>query len=186
VESKVQHVLVLDPDRLCGAMITQTVRGVFPAARVQNESDPAVAAIRLAEGGINLLVVAVRTFDLDIITLLGVWAEHDVDHTRVLLIAPQGNSSAMLALQSLPIHGVFDSTHGDLRELEIACRLVGHGGRYFSETAPARKPAAPTLSNPSTPRAMITTDDRAMRDLRVQMPTARPENTNIPFWRRAR
>jgi DNA-binding NarL/FixJ family response regulator len=186
VESKVQHALVLDPDRLCGAMITQTVRGVFPAACVQNESDPAIAAVRLADGGIDLLVVAVRTFDLDIITLLGVWAEHDADHTRVLLIAPQGNSSAMLALQSLPIHGIFDSTHGDLRELEIACRLVGRGGRYFSESAPAHKPGASALPNPITPHATTTADDRAMLDLRVQMPTAQPQNTNIPFWRRAR
>jgi DNA-binding NarL/FixJ family response regulator len=186
VESKVQYALVLDPDRLCGAMITQTVRGVFPAARVQNESDPAVAAVRLAEGGIDLLVVAVRTFDLDIITLLGVWAEHDVDRTRVLLIAPQANSSAVQALQSLPIHGVFDSTHGDLRELEIACRLVGHGGRYFSDSIAAPKPGASALPNPNGPHAMTSADERAMIDLRVQMPTAQPENTNIPFWRRAR
>src|SRR5690348_3564093 len=103
--TELQRVLVLDPDRLCGAMIAQTARQVFQSSQVEYEAEPAVAAVRLAEEQIDLFLVAVRGFDLDILTLLGVWAEHDPRRTRVLVIAPQANCSAMMALRSLPISG---------------------------------------------------------------------------------
>jgi DNA-binding NarL/FixJ family response regulator len=183
--SNSHRVLVLDPDRLCGAMIVETVRRVFPGSRVDCESEPAAAAGFLAEGTFDLFVVAVRGFDLDIITLLGVWAEHDAERTRVLVVAPQPNCSAILALQTLPIHGVFDSSQGDLRELEVACRLVDRGGTYFSQTVRGQMERSARVRGAQLPQAVTSGDDRAMIDLRVHLPTPHPENSNIPKWRRA-
>lgn len=179
--SQILRVLVLDTDRLCGAMITETVRNEYPTSQVDYEADPATAAASLTEGTIDLMVVAVRGFDLDVITLLGVWAEHDVDRTRVLVIAPTGNSSALLALQTLPIHGVFDSAQGDLHELELACRVVGRGGTYFSKTVRLKMERSARARSSAR---HLTADQRAMIDLQVPMPTTRLENTNVPKWRR--
>jgi DNA-binding NarL/FixJ family response regulator len=185
-KTELQHVLVLDPDRLCGAMIAQTARRVFPDADVDYESEPAVAAVRLAERPVDFLIVAVRGFDLDILTLLGVWAEHNVQHTRVLVVAPQANCSALLALQTLPINGIFDSTHGDLAELEVACRAIADGQAYWSSTVRARmeKPQAATKVIASPAPLRRAPPERGMAYLRVDMPCERPVNSNIPLWRR--
>jgi hypothetical protein len=136
---EVHEILVLEPDRLRGAVIARTTSRLFPSARVYCESDPSVAAVLLAEHAIELFIVAVRGFDLDIVTLLGVWAEHNVGETRVLLMTPDPQSNVLTALRSLPINGVFDSSCSDLRELEFACVAVASGATYVSRSVRERQ-----------------------------------------------
>ncbi len=131
----VQDVLVLEPDPLCGAMIAQTAGAVFPSARIHCETLPAEAAAVLAERQVSLFIVTLRRFDFDILTLLGVWAEHDTNCTRVLVITPDATSSAVAALQSLPIHGIVDLRQTDFQELERAFRTVAGGATYWSRSA---------------------------------------------------
>jgi DNA-binding NarL/FixJ family response regulator len=130
----VREILVLETDRLCGAVLVQAAKRVFPAAKLHSESEPAVAAVLLADHPIDLFIVAVRGFDLDIITLLGVWAEHDTKRTRVLVVTPNASSHAIVALRGLPIAGIFDSSWSDLKDLEFAMSAVGGGKPYFSDT----------------------------------------------------
>ena len=131
----VQHVLILEPDPLRGTMIAQSVRSALPSARVQLESVPGNAAAVLAENDVALFIVTLHGFDLDILTLLGVWAEHDVRRTRVLIVTPDANSSAIAALGSLPIHGIVDLRQADFQELERAFRLVLRGDNYRSRSS---------------------------------------------------
>ncbi len=130
-KTDLKEILVLEPDRLRGAVVARAVSKTFPTARVYCESEPALAAKMLAERDVELFVVALRGFDLDILTLLGVWAEHAVGHTRVLVMTPDVHSTAVTALRSLPVTGVFDSSSSDLRELEFACRTVASGATYW-------------------------------------------------------
>ena len=131
---QLQEILVLDPDRLRGAVVARSVSKTFPAARVYCESEPSVAASILAQHDIELFLVAVRGFDLDILTLLGVCATHNQGRTRVLVMTPEPHSTALDALRSLPITGVFDSRSSNLRELERACRLIANGFTYRSRS----------------------------------------------------
>ena len=130
-KTELQAILVLEPDRLRGAVVARAVSRMFSSARVYCESQPATAARILAEEDIDLLIVAIRGFDLDILTLLGVWAEHGVGSTRVLVMTSDMESAALSALRSLPITGVYDSRTGNLEELEFACRAVASGNTYW-------------------------------------------------------
>ena len=129
--SELQPILVLEPDRLRAAIVARAVSRVFAGARVYCESDTGVAAKILAEQDIGLFIVGLRGFDLDILTLLGVWAEQAAARTRVLIMTPHIASTAVMALRTLPITGIFDSSSGDLRELEFACRTVASGETYW-------------------------------------------------------
>lgn len=123
----IREILVLESDRLCGAVISRTLRGTFPDARVHCKNDIATAAETLSRGDVDLFVVTIRGFDLDVLTLLGVWAEHQAERTRVLVITPNANSSAMAALRGLPISGVFDSSCRSMRDLEALCCAIANG-----------------------------------------------------------
>lgn len=116
-------------------MIAQSAKTALPDASVHLESVPANAAALLADRDIALFVVTLHGFDLDILTLLGVWAEHDPRRTRVLVITPDANSSAIAALASLPIHGIVDLRQSDFQELERAFRVVLAGATYRSRSA---------------------------------------------------
>ncbi len=133
-KTDVQEVLILEPEPLCGAVIAQTAGIVFPGANVHLETEPAMAAAILAERPIGMFIVALRGFDLDILTLLGVWAEHDANRARVLVITPDANSAALMAIRTLPIAGVYDSSNSDLPELEFAFRAIARGASYWSSS----------------------------------------------------
>jgi DNA-binding NarL/FixJ family response regulator len=174
-KTEVQEILVLEPDRLCGAIVAQTVSRLFPNARVHCETEPSVAAVLLAEHAIDLFIVALRGFDLDVITLLGVWADHDANYTRVLIVTPDVNSAALRTIERLPVMGVFDSSRGDLRDLEDACRAVASGHcfpRCGRDVAPGNA-------------ADDSTTDAAFNDaVRVDVPNpGRPVNSSVPRWR---
>lgn len=136
-----QNVLILEPDPLRGAMIAQSAKAALPGASVHLESVPAEAAAILAEQDVALFIVTLHGFDLDILTLLGVWAEHAPRRTRVLVVTPDANSSAIMALGSLPIHGIVDLRQTDFQELERAFRVVLSGATYRSRSAMAKWPA---------------------------------------------
>lgn len=129
--AEVREILVLETDRLRGAVVARTLSRVFPHARVYSEHLTTVAAKVLADNPIDLFVVAVRGFDLDVLTLLGVWAQHAEPQTRLLVMTPDVNSAAMKAIQTLPVAAVFDCSHANLRELEFACRAVASGKPYW-------------------------------------------------------
>lgn len=131
-ENNVHEVLILEPSRLRGAMLAQSARAALPGARVYCESEPAAAAVTLSERPVGLFVVAVSGRKLDTATLLRAWADCDVRRTRVLVVTPQAQSTALAALGSLPVTGIFDSSCGDLREFEFALRAVSRGVAYWS------------------------------------------------------
>lgn len=129
--SEITEILVLETDRLRGAVIARTVSRVFPTARIYAEHLTSEAAQVLAGRRIDLFLVALRGFDLDVLTLLGVWAQHADERTRLLVMSPDVNCAAMRAVRTLPISAVFDSSRADLRELEFACRAVAAGRPYW-------------------------------------------------------
>jgi len=145
----VREILVLETDRLRGTVIARTISRVFPTARVYTEHKTNSAAQVLAECQIDLFVVALRGFDLDVLTLLGVWAQHATPQTRLMIMTPDVNCAAMRAAASLPIAAVFDCSRGDLRELEFACRAVASGRPYWCPAlVTAGHLAAAAVENP--------------------------------------
>lgn len=134
-----REVLILEPDRLCAAVITRCAGDALPKATIHCVSEPAEAAKLLAKGTIRLFIAGIRGFDLDILTLLGVWAEHEAANTRVLVVTPEVNSTAVVALKALPLSGIFDSGTNNLRELEFAIRIVATGGLYFAQPEAAHR-----------------------------------------------
>lgn len=149
--SDIQQILVLDADRLCGAVLARTVSTIFPSARVYCESAPNVAASLLAEESIDFLVVSVRGFDLDVITLLSVWSEREAPRAPVLVVTPDAGSTAVVAVRTLPVGGIFDSSSSDLREFEAACHLVASGSVYLSPAALKLDLAAAPIALPRMP-----------------------------------
>lgn len=141
-KKEVRHILVLESDRVCAAQLTRTASSVFPQAHVQHETEPAAAAVYLAQQEVDFFIPVLRDFDLDLITLLGVWAEHDADRTRTLVVTPNSNSAAVAAARALPICGVFEIGAGDLREFEWACRVIAGGGAYWSIRPTEDEPVA--------------------------------------------
>jgi DNA-binding NarL/FixJ family response regulator len=136
---RINEILLLDPDGLCRALLAESLGRTFPGARIHAEREPAKAAEILTDHGVDLFVVAVRGFDLDAITLLGVWAEHQAERVPVLVVTPDVDSTAMLALRDLPITGVLDSSCSDLGEFATACAAVARRLSYRSRSA---KPVA--------------------------------------------
>jgi DNA-binding NarL/FixJ family response regulator len=136
-----QEILVLETDVEQGAVVARLISRLFPAARVYCESTPTRAAAVLSEGTIDLFVVAVRGFDIDVLTLLGAWADHGSSCTRVVVMSPDLRSNAVAALRCLPIQGWVNATAA-IEELEVACRSVAKGGTYSSlATAGSRRMA---------------------------------------------
>lgn len=167
---------MLEPDRLCGAIVSQTVSRLYPQARVHCETEPSVAAVLLAERAIDLFIVALRGFDLDVITLLGVWADHDAHYTRVLVVTPHANCAALRTIEGLPILGVFDSSRGDLHDLETACVAVVNGCRFRGTPEPEC----------GTPKSMGCSyvHARYTEPASVDLPLIHPRaNANTPRWR---
>lgn len=132
---RINEILLLEPDGLCRTLLAESLGRTFPGARIHAEREPVKAAEILTDHGVDLFVVAVRGFDLDAITLLGVWAEHQSERVPVLVVTPDVDSTAMLALRDLPITGVLDSSCSDLREFVAACLAVSCGVRYRSRSA---------------------------------------------------
>ena len=132
-------------------MLAESLGRTFRGATIHAEGNPAVAAEILTERGVGLFVVAVRGFDLDAITLLGVWAEHQSHCVPALVVTPDIDSTAMLALRALPIPGIFDSSCGDIREFEDACATVACGLPYRSRTARAVMAAKAVIRNEGKP-----------------------------------
>ena len=183
-KADVQEVLVLEPEPLCGAVIAQTARTVFPGARVHRETEPSAAAIVLAERPIGLFIVAMRGFDLDVLTLLGVWAEHDASRTRVLVVTPDANSAALMAIRSLPIAGVYDSRSSDLTELEDAFRAVARGCGYWSRSV--RQTIKAIAGTELTPIEVIDDETFIFRRAKAHFRHTRPNRwrnrSNPPRW----
>lgn len=128
----VQEILILEPDRLCAAVLANSVHTVFPDVILHCEADPNLAAVALAERQIDLFVATLRGFDLDIMTLLGVWADQKPRRTRVLVVTPNADSVPLAAVRALPISGIFHWNEGDLGELESALRIIASGSSYWS------------------------------------------------------
>ncbi|HVU32301.1 MAG TPA: hypothetical protein VHE61_02630 [Opitutaceae bacterium] len=175
---EIQEILILEPDRMCAAVLARTAEQVFPDAQIQSEMDPSMAAAALADRTIDLFVVTVRSFDLDIITLLGVWADQPTRGTRVLVVTPNGNSAPLAAVRMLPISGIFDWGRGDLCELEFALRVVATGSNYWSRAV--RKPVSATALREDSvtpwPNETPGTHDDG------SMPPRFPQRSRPPRW----
>lgn len=179
----VQEVLILEPEPLCGAVIAQTAAAVFRRARVHRESDPSAAAIVMAQRQIEIFIVAMRGFDLDVLTLLGVWAVHDADRTRVLVVTPDANSAALMAIRTLPIAGVYDSRNSDLAELEFAFRAIARGSSYWSRSVRQRiKTMAGTELTPIEVVDEVFIDKPAFRHHRRPSPPPPRSRFDRPLW----
>lgn len=133
-KSDPQQVLILEPDRLRAATIYGALDAAFPSAVVRMTTDPQCAAAKLTESSTGLFVVAVRGFDLDVITLLTLVGERKPKTTTVLVVTNEVNVKLLRTLLHIPVGGVFDCFDGDIRELEFACRVVASGGSYWSRS----------------------------------------------------
>lgn len=167
----VQEILVLETDPLCAVVIAEYTSSVFPGARIHCESDPAVAAVVLADRPVDLFIVAVRGLDLDVITLLGVWAGHDVERTKVLVVTPQLTSASLKAVCTLPIAGLLDWSCAELAELQVALRRIANGSTYWSRSVVTQR-TGQTLWEPANDAAPAASIDEppAYRRVRVRRP----------------
>jgi DNA-binding NtrC family response regulator len=129
-----RDILVLDADRLRGAVVARALSRTFSNVRVYCEAQAKEAASILERRNVGLFLVTLNSFDADAITLLKVWSDYARAQTRVIVLSSDLSGAAVQAVRSLPIEHYFDYNTGTLDELETLCK------RVLAQDGPALRP----------------------------------------------
>jgi DNA-binding NarL/FixJ family response regulator len=128
-------VLIVKPDRLYAEALRELTLRAFPAADVRLASTLEHARAALRTAAVDVLVTGVgASLGGDVIDFLARCAGQSDWARRVLVVTTHQELRILVALRTLPIQGVFDSTAEPPEEFLGAIRTVARGGHYWSHS----------------------------------------------------
>ena len=132
----VNSVLILKTDRIYAEALRQQTLRVFPNARATVALSLDAAQAALGSGHIDVFVTGVgASLGSDVLDLLARHIPQSTCHPRrVLVVTGRREYRVFAALRSLLIDGVFDSATELPEQFMTALKVVGSGGRYWSQS----------------------------------------------------
>lgn len=129
-------VLILKADRLYADALRQQALQVFPQSNATIAVSLDAAQALLSAGQVDVLVTGVGTsMEADVLDLLARSMSQPSRRARhVLVVTNRREYRVLVALRALAVDGVFDSAAEPPEQFANALRVVGEGGRYWSQS----------------------------------------------------
>lgn len=124
--------VILKPNRLYADTLRLLALRELPHVRIDLTASIAGTTAVLEQRPIDLLLVGTEALpDGDMLDFIALVLRRHTS-TRILVIAVQCENRTLVALRSLPIHGVFDASNETPAEFAVALDRITKGASYWS------------------------------------------------------